>query len=80
MTGEGEHPTDDGAPDELRARAVAAVREARELLSGNADGMLESAALLRVIDRLTAVEELLPPDCPDRAFVVPQLGALLGLR
>ncbi|MFI1854555.1 CHAT domain-containing protein [Streptomyces sp. NPDC020480] len=80
MTGEGGHPADDGAPDELRARAVAAVREARELLSGNADGLLESAALLRVIDRLTAVEELLPPDCPDRAFVVPQLGALLGLR
>ncbi|GAA1149026.1 hypothetical protein GCM10009577_85520 [Streptomyces javensis] len=56
MTDGGGHTTGDGAPDALVERAVAAVREARELLDGDIDGLLWSAALRRVIDRLTDIE------------------------
>ncbi|MBO3675718.1 CHAT domain-containing protein [Streptomyces sp. NEAU-YJ-81] len=81
MTDGGGHSTGDGAPDALMERAVAAVREARELLNGDdIDGLLRSAALRRVMDRLTDIEGLLPADHPARTFVVPQLGALIGLR
>ncbi len=80
MTDEGGHPAGDGTPDALMERAIADVRESRDLLNGDIDGLLRSTALRRVIDRLVAVEGLLPPDHPARALVVPQLGALLGLR
>ncbi|AEM88693.1 CHAT domain-containing protein [Streptomyces violaceusniger] len=80
MTDKGGHPAGDGTPDALVEQAIAAVREARDLLNGDIDGLLRSAALRRVIDRLTSVEGLLPPDHAARAFVVPQLGALLGVR
>ncbi|MEV8062386.1 hypothetical protein AB0P37_39735 [Streptomyces antimycoticus] len=80
MTDGGRHPTGDGAPDALMEGAVAAVREARGLLDGDIDGLLRSATLRRVTDRLTDIEGLLPADHPARTFVVPQLGALIGLR